>query len=97
MAYHATTYEIAAEHPDGRKYLVQYVARKSVRGLVDSVRRMAPHVLRVLGVPEDARMVECKGNHGWPSCKIDNWVIRFTGRTMREAKRDGLEWIGRGA
>ena len=90
-----TTYEIVAEHPDGRRYCVRFASRKSIRGMVDAVRAMAPHLLRVCGLPETARMEDCRTNGGLPSCRIDAWAIRFTGRTDIGSRGDRLPWIGR--
>lgn len=95
MAYHATTYEIAAEHEDGRRYCVRFSNRKSVRALRDNVRAMAEHLLRVCGLPETAAMTDCRTNGGWPACRIGPWTVRYTGRTSIASRGEPLPWIGR--
>ena len=94
MPSYATTYEIAAEHADGRRYCVRFTNRKSIRGMVAAVQAMAPHMLRVCGVPGDARLTDCRGGE-WPACRMDAWTIKFTGRTSISSRGAPLPWIGR--
>lgn len=90
-----TTYEIAIEHGDGRRYCVRFTNRKSMRGMRDAVRAMAAHLLRVCKLPDDAAMTECRTNGEWPSCRIAEWTVRFTGRTGVSSRGAPLPWVGR--
>lgn len=94
MASRATTYEIAAEHADGRRYCVRFTNRKSISGMVAAVQAMAPHLLRVCGVADDARLTDCTAGR-LPACRMDAWTIRFTGRTDVSSREAPLPWIGR--
>ena len=87
-----TRYEIAAEHTDGRRYLVAYAARKSIAGMVDAVRNRAAAVLAALDLSDTCRITSAKGGR-LPSAVLEGWTLRFTGRTRLEAVASPLPYV----
>lgn len=87
-----TMYEIELLSPDGRRYLVCYTPRRSFRGLIDAVRARSREIRKVAGLGDDNR-----GERRGTALHMDNGaVIRFTGRTARDAIIGGeLPYIGR--
>lgn len=79
-----TRYELAASHPDGRKVLIRYTARKGRRGLLDALTMDAARVCKVLG-SDDIHWAKRAADGG----TMGDWTVKFSGRTQREAILDG--------
>lgn len=81
-----TLYEIAAIHPDGRRVLVVYTARRSRSGLLKACRESEQAQAIVA-------LCQCETWSAWPKAeqgmKCGEWSIRFTGRTRKDAKAEG--------
>lgn len=86
LRHHATRYELAAVHPDGRKILIAYTRQKSRNGIWNAVT-------------EDHRMQKIIALVGAADCEflkpataglqMSEWTIKFTGRTQRDALLSG--------
>lgn len=87
MAQLHTTYEIAAEHPDGRRLLVVYAARKTRTRLLDVIRDR--HDLISTASGHYADRVENITGGTYPACTYGPWRIRYTGRTRLQAISEG--------
>ena len=81
---YATKYEVALELADGRRFLVLYTGRKSLKGLVAAVRQRAEDILATAGLPNTATYRMAKG-----TIIIETATVRFTGRTQRDAICEG--------
>jgi len=87
---YSTRYELVAYGPNGEKILVCYTPRKSLRGVIDAIRSRWEECERMAGT--DQCYTQKRAEDG---CKMGAWVIRFSGRTQREAIIDGeLRYIG---
>jgi hypothetical protein len=82
-----TTYEIAAEHPDGRRLLVVYAARKTKSRLVEIIRERYETIAAATG--HRAERVENWIGGTYPACSYGEWRIRYTGRTRLQAIAEG--------
>lgn len=88
-----TLYELAAVHPDGRRYLILYCQRRGRRGLLDAIStdRVRPRLVALTG--QDAIRWADRARDG---ATMGDWRIIWTGRTQRECIcADPLDWIGR--
>jgi hypothetical protein len=82
-----TRYEIAATHPDGRKLLIAYSARKNRQGLIAAVHAYGVAIVRNLKLPEDVRMYP--GKRACDPITIGEWSFAFSGRTQRDCILSG--------
>lgn len=87
MAQLFTTYEIAAEHPDGRRLLVVYAARKTRSWLLDTIRERYDSISTATDCHADR--VENITGGTYPACTYGPWRIRYTGRTRLQALAEG--------
>jgi hypothetical protein len=79
-----TKYELVASHPDGRRLLIRYTSRTGRNGLYDALAQDAERLCRVLGA-DDITWGKRSADGG----TMGEWVLRFSGRTQREAIIDG--------
>lgn len=80
----ATRYEVVAEHPDGRRYLIGYTS-PTRPGMLRMIRQNGQAVVDRLGLTQAAVMTwGGKGRLGH-FATIGDWKVRFTGRTQRDA------------
>lgn len=91
-----TRYEILAEHPDGRKYLIGYTPRLSRVGLLNAMRARGDDLVAKLPIGEnDVMRFETKPR---VHCTTSGWRIGFTGRTQRDARSMGeVQFIAGGS
>ena len=80
LVNYPTRYEVALEHA-GRSYLVGYTIRRSRVGLLSKMRERGADILRITEMPESATVAACDKTLAFSNGS----VIRFTGRTQREA------------
>ena len=83
-----TRYEIAATHPDGRKWLIGYTPRKSRIGLLLAMQKHGQAIIDRLAIRDDLTFGEFVAQP-LPHVMCDAWRIGFTGRTQLYAKRAG--------
>jgi hypothetical protein len=89
---HPTRYEVELHTADGRRFLVGYTPRRSFTGLLAAVRKMGKSILAITNLPEDATT----SRNGTALGLGYGHVIRFTGRTQRDAIVGGeLPFVGR--
>lgn len=86
LKHYSTRYELIAEHPDGRRYLVIYTTRRSRAGLQDGLlARLEDGSLdRVIGTREMTY-----GRRAADGVTMGDWRVRFSGRTQRECYIQG--------
>ena len=90
---YGTSYEIEAVTPDGRRGLVCYTERHSKRGMRDAMHDRAVPLLAWLGAPSGLEMTVERGRAD--IALSDGSVVRFSGRTQRDAIMSGeLPFIG---
>ena len=83
IKHYATRYELAAEHPDGRKIRVLYTSRKGRAGILAALRQRFAVLAPILG---DGQAIPIQwGKRAADGCTAGQWRIRFTGRTQRDA------------
>lgn len=82
-----TTYEIAAEHADGRRLLIVYANRKTKQKLIEMVRERYDTIATATGHYADR--VENITGGAYPACTYGPWRIRYTGRTRLQAIAEG--------
>lgn len=87
MAQLFTTYEIAAEHPDGRRLLVVYASRKTRARLLETIRERYDSISTATDCHLDR--VENITGGSYPACSYGPWRIRYTGRTRLQAIAEG--------
>lgn len=87
MAQLFTTYEIAAEHADGRRLLVVYASRKTRARLLETIRDRYDSISTA--TDHHADRVENITGGAYPSCTYGPWRIRYTGRTRLQAISEG--------
>jgi hypothetical protein len=94
MAYHRSKYETILTAPDGRRFLLLYTGRRSLRGLLDCCRQRGAELVERIGLDDSARCN--RGGRGrFPALDFGNgWTAEFSGRTQLEARQSGeLPWI----
>lgn len=77
---YATRYEVVAVNGD-RQILIGYTPRKSFRGMFDMACKNGPDVAKALGL-------DCSQSNKRSGLTLDfrnGWVLKFSGRTQREA------------
>mgnify|MGYP001584239683 CR=1 FL=1 len=79
-----TRYELAAIHPDGRRLLVGYTARRSRGGLLSMVRQRGETFTDATGADSITF-----GDRAADGATAGEWSVRFTGRTKLDAEREG--------
>jgi hypothetical protein len=85
---YGTRYEVEVEHPNGARKLVAYTPRRTGTGLVSAVTAHGERIVSFLGIGDTASM-SWKGK-GRDAMGVDGGgVIRFSGRTQREAIIEG--------
>lgn len=91
---YATRYEVVAVHLTGayRSFLIGYTARKSLPGLLATIRMNGEKLCNLLGVTDDHRMNKLPGS----ALDLGNgWTVKFSGRTQRDAYLEGeLSFVG---
>lgn len=88
-----TSYEMILEF-NSEKHLVRYTRRMTRRALVLQVRDRAVEICRRFGWGNDVQFEWKKGIHGGHLELSTGAVVRFSGRTQREALTVGpLEFI----
>jgi hypothetical protein len=89
-----TNYEVEVALPDGRKMLVCYTQRRSLSGLLSAIFDRWQPISRVTGLPPDDPCAYRDKNRKEYVLE-DGSVVRFSGRTQREAIISGeLPYIG---
>ena len=85
-----TRYEIIAENDAGHRLLVGYSTQPSRSGILRVVRAIGQRVIARLAIGENhiCRWTG-KGRFGHRWELGNGWIIRFTGRTERDAIIDG--------
>ena len=85
-----TLYELVAKHPDGRSYLIRYTHRRSRDALLKNLRHYGETVARLMGPTVTF------ASHAADGATVGDWRVSWTGRTERDALRDGeLPFIGK--
>jgi hypothetical protein len=92
-----TRYEIAMIHPDGRRYLIGYTqaASGNLRALLDLCQQnnaKIGHAVCAMA-PGDDSFQQVNPKRRADGYRIGDWVIRWTGRTQREAIRSPLPLV----
>lgn len=88
-----TRYEVRADHPDGRKLLIGYTARRSRSGIGSAIRQRIKIIATALDVG-DADLFTWR-KPASAGCDLGPWHIYITGRTQRDAVIGGeLDYIG---
>lgn len=87
MAQLHTTYELIAQHPSGRRLLIVYANRKTIRHMLNLVRERYDTIATATDTHHD-RVEDIKGG-AYPSCRYGEWTIRYSGRTRLQAKAEG--------
>lgn len=91
LRFHATRYEIELTTAAGAKWLVAYTPRRNFRGPLAAVQQRGSAILRVAGMPDDATVTRDGASLRFG----DGSVIRFSGRTQRDAISNGeLPYVG---
>jgi hypothetical protein len=91
-----TRYEVAAIQGETR-IRIAYTMRRSRPGLLEACRNNGPEIIKALAVSDSQMLMFIKANGQWV-IELGSWVIRFTGRTQREAILAGeLVWVGTAA
>lgn len=83
-----TNYEMILEY-EGGTYLVRYCRRMTRRALVQQVRERAVAICQRFGWGDDVHFEWKKGIHGGRLELSTGAVVRFSGRTQREALTAG--------
>jgi len=83
-----TLYELIAEHPNGKRVLIQYTRRKGVKHMYHALQDQKDYIAQLFGTLNFARPEtrDCQFVFG-------DWTVRFSGRTQREAVRNELPYI----
>lgn len=83
-----TMYELVAECDDGRRILVQYTNRKGFKDLYHALQDQFEYIEQVFGTTDFTRL-------NTPDFRLSfgNWIVRFSGRTQRDAIRTELPFI----
>jgi len=85
----ATRYELAAINGE-KRILVAYCSRNNRSGLRAACSKCAQALVALTGTD----MIYPNGKSA-DGCKMADWIIRFTGRTQREAIMQGeLPYVG---
>jgi len=87
MAQLHTTYEVVAEHADGRRLLIVYAFRKTIRRMIEIVRERHDTIATATDTRLD-RVTDITGGT-YPTCRYGEWTIRYTGRTRLQARQEG--------
>jgi hypothetical protein len=85
LRFAPSRYEIEIVASSGAKHLIAYTPRRSFRGLLDAVRQRGVAILRVVGMPEETQAERVGASLRF----ADGTVIRFSGRTQRDAIMHG--------
>jgi hypothetical protein len=90
-----TSYEVELALPDGRRMLVCYTQRRSLAGLREVIRGRWEPLVRAVGIP-GSPIHDTPVMRDGRAYKFENGsVVRFSGRTQREAIISGeLPYIG---
>lgn len=88
-----TRYEITLERVDHAPRVIGYTGRHSIQGLVAMVADRSPDLLRVTQLAADSVWLTLPAPAKGFTC--DGWIVRFSGRTERDAKQSPLGGIGR--
>jgi len=91
LVNYPTRYEVVLSNGQ-TSYLVAYTARKSRRGLMSCIRQHGPAILRITELSESARFTF---NGSIAQLGENNWTVRFSGRTQRDAlcTRSELQFV----
>ncbi len=81
LVNYPTRYEIVLSNGSS-SYLVAYTSRKSRHGLMHCVREHGPAILRITNLSESAVF---RFNGPIAELGENNWTVRFSGRTQRDA------------
>ena len=87
IARYATRYEVTAQRDNGERVLIGYTSRRSRHGLLRLLRIHAEQVITLTGCTEDTMMTA--GKRASDGFRINDWALRFTGRTQRQAIIEG--------
>ena len=94
-----TRYELAIQHPDGRRYLVAYTSRKSRDGMLTIVRSRAVSLLAACRLPDTSEIRFA--DRAADGAMIGEWHVNYTDRTQRQAICEGeltfIDDVGEGA
>lgn len=85
---YGTRYEIAATHPDGRRIVVGFTARKSRHGLLVIMRRRGAYLIEALMIGE----ADIITFHTKPRvhARVAGWSVGFTGRTELQCQQEAF-------
>jgi hypothetical protein len=86
-----TKYEITLSC-GAQTYLVAYSGRKSKQGLISAIRGRGLDILAITKLDESAAFTFTSAT----SAQLGDWVVRFTGRTQRDAicTRSEYRYVG---
>lgn len=87
-----TRYELIAERGETR-VLIGYSMRMGRHALLTMAQKHGPALIAMMGIGEDARIEFLKP--AARGARIGEWLIRWSGRTQREAVLAELPWIGK--
>ena len=93
LKHYATRYEIEICQGAKPRLLVCYTPRKSLAGLINAAQDRWKHICAAIGATEEAKAHRIKKAMAY---QFENGaIIRFSGRTQRDAIMSGeLEFIG---
>lgn len=84
IALYRTRYELAAIHTDGRRILVGYTDQRSRAGLLGMVQQRGTKFTDATGADSITWLARAADG-----ASAGDWVVKFTGRTQREAYIEG--------
>jgi hypothetical protein len=79
-----TLYELIAVHADGRRVLVQYTYHKGLKHLYHALQDHREHIKALCGTLAFTRL-----DTPQPEFAFGEWIVRFSGRTQRDAVHEG--------
>lgn len=88
ISLYKTRYEAVLANADGRSVLLGYTPRRSAAGLLAVVQKNGKAVLAEITAPDASEVRKLKGQPGF-SFTGTAWVVKFSGRTQREAICNG--------
>ena len=83
-----TCYEVEIVHPDGRRALLCYSEASSMSAVRQAIEKRGRSVIAFLGMDDAAAMTWQRGRR---EVRIGGAIVRFTGRTQRDAIMSGKE------
>ena len=87
IANRYTRYEVIAQRDNGERVRIGYTMHRSRHGLLQVLRAHADQVIALTNCGENTMMTA--GSRASDGFRINDWSLRFTGRTERQAILEG--------